>query len=749
MYWFHDHRFLAAIVHYLPIICGMYMINAGVDILWGVGLLVFEMIFGAALSIVPTWKSGFEAGFHEHIFHSAGPTTIFCNILLILYLPLITMGVASYVFIVRCVGYVFLGMVPFTFALWKQNPLAGEFLGLHADFFTAKGFKRGILTLIYGLWGMVEYTFSTFLYFFRFTVCRGCSSIRDLFVLIGSLFQGIFFVINKVVEGTVWFIGQLVWETCCLFYAIFSGIVASMEALVTCMGIVGDNTTGDEVVNALGVARPVSKAVPPELPYVPPRPAKPLTALEQYELDMTDFGRIYGQKVADIAIEVSHEIPRKPKLKQPAQIIAEGGTREQKREAKRLWKGYEQKLSEFARWYGHMYGESVTAAVINSPEMPASMLYAHSIIDQEETKDEENLIRALQLEEKTDRLALEKYLIDLEEWSSLYDPPVCSCSGFQMKVLDKVIFSANYSIYVVRSIFEYLVAAIGFLVRSGMFSSINSVRDIIGLIGKLFQCIFKAIYDLIYGIFWVMGQILWGIVKTFYDLAMGIGTLCQLGVEGIYSFFHHAQHNCFYTCYPYGNTYEAIASCSGYVCDSIVAFFVCIWTIVYTIITAPFIFTYEVFKFIFDVIYGTCSWCSNGCYYSRIRRDCLFWDYFACCDSDCFEDIYCPENSVTNVHRRLKKCCRVIYHDDIESRPIYEIITSIGGKRITDVHPKAMYKSIPVPEDFIKEKRVKSKKLLVPSWAKVFNAPPQSKPPRGQLIRHEEYQPIDTNDSSV
>ena len=79
---------------------------------------------------------------------------------------------------------------------------------------------------------------------------------------------------------------------------------------------------------------------------------------------------------------------------------------------------------------------------------------------------------------------------------------------------------------------------------------------------------------------------------------------------------------------------------------------------------------------------------------------------------------------------------------------MYEIITSIGGKKITDMHPKAIYKSIPIPQDFTKEKRVRSKKLLVPPWSKSFNSPPQSKPPKGQLVRHEEYQPINQTDDN-
>ena len=80
-----------------------------------------------------------------------------------------------------------------------------------------------------------------------------------------------------------------------------------------------------------------------------------------------------------------------------------------------------------------------------------------------------------------------------------------------------------------------------------------------------------------------------------------------------------------------------------------------------------------------------------------------------------------PKNPVSSINRRLKKCYRVVCNDDVESRPMYEIITSIGGKKIADMHPKAIYKSIPMPQDFTKEKRVRSKKLLVPPWSKSFS----------------------------
>ena len=590
VYWFHDHRFLAALIHYGPIILGMYLINTNHHVEWGVGCILFEMVFGAALSIVPTWKSAFSPGFHEHIFHSAGPTTIFCNFLLILYLPLLSMGVATYVFIIRCVGYTFMGMIPFTYVLWKQNPLAGEFLGLHADFFKPAGFKRGILTLLMGLWIMIEHTVSSVIYFFRFSLYRGCNSIRSFLVLIGNFIEGFLSLVNKIAEITVWFIGQLVWETCCMFYAIFKGIALSLEAFFMCLEVISDNTSGNETVNDLGVLRPAYKAIPPELPYIPPKPLKPLTVLEQYEVNMAKFVSIYGQEVADVAVEISHDLPRKPKIKHPSQIIAEGGTREKKREAKKIWKDYDHRKSEFSRWYGHIYGEEMTAAVQNAPEMPASLLYGQLYIAGEEMKEgEEEMYSSLKAEEEADMHAMEKYHVDLEEWINLYDPPICSCVGFQMKVTDKVVFSLLYLVYVVRSVFEYIIGAIGFMIRGGMFTGINSVRDVIGLVGKLFQCIFKAFYDLIVGIFWAIGQILWGIVIVFYDLAMGIYTLCRLMVDGIFSCFSHTQENCFYPCYPYGNTYDAIAAFFGFIIDSIVSFFICVWNIVYTVITAPFI----------------------------------------------------------------------------------------------------------------------------------------------------------------
>ena len=746
VYWFHDHRFLAALVHYGPVIVGIYLINGNKYTLYGVGCILFEMIFGAALSIVPTWKSDFTPGFHEHIFHSAGPTTIFCNILLIMYLPLITMGVANYVFLVRCVGYVFLGMTPFTYALWKQNPLAGEFLGLHADFFTEKGFKRSMGTLIFGLWHMIEYTFTTAIYIARYTLCGGFNSFRDLLVLVGYLFQGIYLVVNKILESIVWCVGQLVWEICCLIYAIFHGIVKSVEAFIMCLVFVGENSTGDEVLNAAGIARPSVRFSPPELMYIPPVPVKPLSTLEQYEVDMIDFARVYGQNVADVAIEVSHDMPVRPKVKQPSQVVAEGGTREEKKAVKKIWREYEHKISEFARWYGHIYGQSVTMAAINAPEMPASLLYYHyGVGEGDEVKKEDDIYSALHAEERADKLAMVQYLADLKEWNELYNPPICSCVGFQMKVTDKIIFSVQYLIYVMSSVFEHLVATSGFMVRSGLCCSINSGRDIVGLIGKLFQCIFKAIYDLIAGIFWFIGQITWGVVMIFHDLAMGIATLFQLSVNGITSCYYSSQH-CLYPCYPYGSAYEAIISCFSYVFLSIIAFFGCIWDIVYTIITAPFICIYDVFRCVFGAIYSAFSWCYNGCSCARLQQDCTCCVGLTFCNCDCLEGIDCPENPLSGVNRRLKKCCRVIYNNDIESKPVYEIVTSIGGKKITDKHPKALYKSVPISEDTLKSKRVQSKTLLVAPWAsKSVNVPPQSKPPKGQLVRYAEYEPINAS----